>query len=201
MLAEDFDLPTGFARCRACDIAFHTRRRPPRNPTSLPLQIRETSDGRSQSFTVNWYEPRALALGVVCLVSDAGLTHWLSGLVTHPSLQLLATIPAVLVAGVVTYYALSMWINTTTIEVRRKELTVRHGPLPGWPGARLPTREIRQLQVLEHPGRLDRYQLVALCGALATPITTRHRGVAIARYLEWRLEEVMFLDDRKGEAE
>ena len=161
---DEVILELSLARCTACRSVFDLAgrkgaelqadqpKRPPRAQVPLPQKF-VVDDRRHGGLTVRWrwFQPAAYFLVFWCLIWDAALVSFLAGaggfapfLIFH------------LAAGVgMTYWTLSLFLNSTVVEATRDRLSIRHGPLP-WPGnLELTGREVAQLYGTEeiHRGK------------------------------------------------
>ena len=172
--ADDVNLSTYVARCRACDSVFSfgsslrdfesgSHRRPavgraakvdPRREEMLvpPEGMVVQDTGRLWSARWRWFRPEFIGLAVFCVAWDAFLTFWYSAaLGPHKpgdgSNWLMVVFPVGHVAiGVgMTYYTLCGFLNRTTLLVTQYEVIVRHRPLPWLGNRRLVAAEITQL--------------------------------------------------------
>jgi hypothetical protein len=148
--AEDCNLSTLVARCRACQHVFRfadqlepEAQEPPatlraKRPANLVVDNRSSAFGRRIWWP--WADARAKSGTIlVCVYCDAMLALlWF-----FPSNPQRLYDPAYLVpmsffvavAVCLNYYTVARVVNRTSVELDGGQLTLRHGPVP-WPGNR-----------------------------------------------------------------
>jgi hypothetical protein len=215
--AEDANLATGLAKCVVCQNIFRfdtapelasspddaAPRRPdaPR-PSSLTLQDR----GGELTLVRRWFSPKIIFLTFFCVFWDGFLVFWYT-MAFHGTTPLVAKLfPLIHVtAGIfITYAAVTGYVNSTTVRVGPRGLSVRHGPLP-WPGnLTLNTSALKQLYCEERVqstrnGRSYSYHLNAvlsdgskkkLLSGLDSPDEPRYVEQQVEKWLKIRDEPV-----------
>jgi hypothetical protein len=140
-----------------------------------------------------WFTPAHLATAVFCVVWDgfAAFFCLTPPPTADPPLLLRAFPPLWVCLGlVITYGAVSVFVNRTRIVVDDGVLSIVQGPLP-WPGnRRVAVEDLRQLFCEMVVGRGSRtYRLNALLtSGASTPLLVRLRDPDAALYLEELLE-------------
>lgn len=149
--ADDVHLPSGRARCRACNAVFRLAGSeaaapppPPRAPR--PPEVTETAGPYGVSYVRRWWGRQFVFLTAFSVVWMGFLAIWYSIALRGDDVFMLLFPLLHLAAGVgITYYTICGYLNRTVVAIDRDRLTVRHGPLP-WPGNRdLPISGIRQM--------------------------------------------------------
>jgi hypothetical protein len=118
----------------------------------------------------------------------------------HPERLLIAlVVPHVWVGVGLTYYCLTLFLNSTTVEFHEGSLRVQHGPL-FWRGNRkLGPGEVQQLFVVEKRGSKGSVSF-ELCGLLRDgkrlKLISGLSDEASARFLEVKLEQAMNIVDQ-----
>lgn len=157
--ADDVNLDTGLAKCRACHAVFRfgedvpsVRERP---VVMQPRSVEVLREGGALVFTHRWFTLAALFLTVFTLFWDGFLVFWYAIALQPGTPLMMKVFPLIHVAAGlgITYYTLCCYVNRTTLTLDRGHLSVRHGPLP-WPGnVDMGTSEIRQLYCEEKINR------------------------------------------------
>jgi hypothetical protein len=163
--AEDVDLSTTVAKCRACDSVFNFRdavrdehRRGPAAktaaattaapllPTSARIRVEEFAG--ILRFRWRWFRGHHVALAFFCVAWDSFLVFWYSAALSSrdvPWLMVVFPIAHVAVGVGMTYAVLTGFFNRTTVEVGHNQLRVWHEPLPWTGNCTIPTGRIMQL--------------------------------------------------------
>ena len=151
LTADEVNIDRAIAECNSCNVAFtvegvRSEARAPKPEVSLPENMRIETLGNELTLTRRWFGPAAIFLALFSATWDGFLIFMAVAAVrSGAGLPMLAfgSIHALVGVGL-TYFTLCLFVNSTTIRVR-KELTVEHGPLP-FPGhVRLPRESIEQL--------------------------------------------------------
>ncbi len=127
---------------------------PERAPVAMPSRFRiERGSGRL-AVRWRWFQWSDLFLLFFAIAWDSFLIGWYSmttvmGDAPGPVKLIMLLFPLAHVAvGVgVTYRALAGLLNTTTVQVVDRTLSVRHFPLPWWPAPTIPVDSLEQLYV------------------------------------------------------
>jgi sporulation protein YlmC with PRC-barrel domain len=117
-----------------------------REKAALPRRFQLEDDGTATRISWRWFRPSHLALAGFCVVWDGFLLVWYT-IALSRSEWLMVVFPVLhVLAGLgLTYSTLAGFLNRTHIEVRRDELTIRHGPLPWRGNQTLSRRSLTQL--------------------------------------------------------
>lgn len=164
IVPSDLNLSRIFIGCRSCGIRFdYSTQVVPENdvtprlgePVEKPsgIEVSEEEDEFDLSSKRDETTPRgrltivrrwSRRMGIVALVFALlwnGITTF--AFISGAALEVLT---ALLGVGIpMTYIAVALVINHTTITVDRNALTLRHGPLPWWGQRKIPSRDIFRL--------------------------------------------------------
>lgn len=213
--AEDIDLGTTLAKCRACNTVMNfgsqlgvqargeTART--RSPVPQPASFRVEETGNGIRITWRWFAPAFLFLLFFCIAWDSFLVFWYSMAFGTNAPWIFKVFPiAHLAVGIgLTYFTLSGFLNRTVIELTPELLKVEHGPLP-WPGNRtLPVLDVDQLYCKDRFQPVQRgrpsltYQVCALLKdgrtvTLLSWLTERDQAL----FVEQTLEKWLGIPDR-----
>jgi hypothetical protein len=217
VLAEDVDLPTKMAKCRACNAVFPIdsaapapaprRARPPR-PEGLQIfsdapalgepGYRDAPGVGGQVRIVRrWFSPQFIFLLFFCIAWDAFLVFWYANATKGGGgFTLIAVVFPIahVAAGVgLTYYTLAGFLNHTTFALDASHFSIQHAPLP-WKGSRrIPRGDIVQLYCEEvvSQGKNGPSSAFYLSAVLTGDIKLRLASMPLdqAKYLEAELEE------------
>lgn len=211
--AQDLDAARGIATCSYCGALMNLAASTPaaaapafvpRPEVPLPGRITVTKREQGLELRLRWFRPAALFLLGFAIIWDGFLFFWYSMAVAGEAPWILFVFPLIHVAvGIgITYTALATLLNTTRIQVGRRELTVHSGPLP-WRGSRRIERSrIAQLYGRRklHHGRNGPQASYELWVALTDGSRSRLLGMGLDEdqtlYLEQRLEQALGLQDR-----
>ena len=161
--ADDVNLDTGLAKCRACNAVFRFDDDPmlavggprPREKMKAPQSVTQESLGGQLVFRHRWFSWKIVFMTFFCVVWDGFLVFWYAMAFAGDAPLLFKLFPILhLAVGVgITYYTIAGYVNTTTVTLDRGRLTVRSGPLP-WPGnLDIDTGRFRQLYCEEKVSR------------------------------------------------
>ena len=149
--AQDVNIDKLLAKCAGCGNVFgfgqlaeaeraQTQRRsgPPVEPLARPRRMEVHEGAGTWSATWRWFKPGLLVLVLFCIFWDGILGFWYSMAFMRSSPLLVKLFPVLHVAvGVIlTYATLCGFINRSTVEMSRTQLSIRHGPMP-WLGNRV----------------------------------------------------------------
>lgn len=231
VVAKDVNLNTALGRCRACAHVFDVRPQvqaeggalalpEPRRPlVTRPAEIRvieapgEGGEGGYRgAYTPpgelvierRWRSTKVYGLVVFCVFWDGFLVFWYS----RPEISLQAslfTLFHVAIGGYMTYMALALLFNRTTIRATPREIAVRHGPLP-WPGSKVVgVQDVEQLYCesvgpsrfgFQSESREPTFQVSAvLRDGRKLPLVRGLPEPDQALFIERRLEEHLGIDD------
>jgi hypothetical protein len=217
--ADDLNIDTGLARCRACHAVFSFTEALAQHPpapsaphargdllAAPPPGVRVEDLGGLLRITRRWFHPVMFFLLFFVIAWDGFLVFWYSMAFTlddAPWIMVVFPIAHLAVGIGLTYFVVCGFVNSTTIAVGQGLLTIRHGPLP-WPGN--PTLNASDLDQLyckrsvsysRNGHATTTYALHAL-----DKLGRRHKLVANLReedeaiYLEQRLESFLRIADR-----
>ncbi len=222
LLVEDIRLDIAEARCHACNAVYDLsgrkarglaegmpRTKLRREKAPLPTRFHLEDDGAATRISWRWFRASHLALAALCIVWDGFLFVWYNIALSRGEwLMVLFPVLHVLAGLGLTYSTLAGFLNSTRIEVRRDQLTIRHGPLP-WRGNRtLPGRSLTQLYGEEVIQRSEGqrtgtvYNLVALDKeGRKVKLLTGLEQKELVLYLEQALERRLGIEDAPVEGE
>jgi hypothetical protein len=162
ILAANLDLQRNLAKCEACNHIFNcqaqlnalgssTPESRRRDDVPMPKGIRVFRRANGLRITRQWFGAKAIGLLVFCCFWDGFMIVWFSIAITRKLWPMAAfgTIHALVGVGL-TYAAVAMLLNTTTITAQHGTLQVTHGPLPAPGTLRLPTDRLAQLYTMRH---------------------------------------------------
>lgn len=158
----------------------------------------------------SWRTPQLKGLLAFCIFWDGFMVLWYTiiGMMDDPPLtHVLFPLLHVAVGVGLTYRVLAGFVNTTTLTVRDRALSIRHFPLP-WRGSRtLASSEIRQLysgrKVRESRNDLATsfFLGAVLADGSKVPLVSDLANEEQALFLEQRLEDHLELRDEPVEGE
>ncbi len=225
MNSLDLDRRLGIISCRHCAAIYDLTRTdrglveggdgaPPsikgkleRAPAALPERFSvEQGHGDLLRIRWRWFKPVALFLFFFCLAWDSFLILWYSmGVTMTTGVQFLFFVfplGHVAVGVGLTYYTAALFLNRTTVTVRRRELRVSHTPLPWWGPPPIPVGDLEQIYV-ERKVSHNKKGTTVLFQVMA--VTRNHTGRKLvtgltelgqALYLEQEIERVLGIRDR-----
>lgn len=225
MSSLDLDRRLGIVSCRHCGAIYDLTRtdqrvseetdgsqssmkeKMERAPAALPERFSvELGRGDLLRIRWRWFKPVAFFLLFFCLGWDGFLLAWYTtGVASNTELSLLFFVfplGHVAVGVGLTYYTAALFLNRTTVTVKRHELRVSHSPLPWAPSPRIPVRDLEQIYIERKVSHNDSgtsvtFQLMA--------VTRTHTGQKLvgglselgqALYLEQEVERVLGVRDR-----
>lgn len=153
---------------------------------------------------MGWFRFEAIFLAFFSLFWCGFLVVWYAIAFSMSHTPLMMFLFPLLHVGVgvgMAYSALAMFVNTTTIEVTKERLTVKHGPLYWIGEIELDARSIDQLFIREtrhrsKNGRYYRYAVCADCRGTIQDVIKGLRSENEARFIEQSIEEKLaILDD------
>ena len=206
--ADDIHPEQGIAACRGCKSVFRLGSPSSRATAPRPKSIQESRSGARLTFRRRWWSLKIIFMTFFCIAWFGFLAVWylMSSTVDEdPVRGVMMLFPIIHVAAGlwVLYYTLAGYVNTTTVELDRGYLSVRHGPLP-WPGAgEIPTSSLKQLFCTRHEHRTKNgihftYRLNALLGDGRTrKIVSGLDAPDVPLYLEQQLEEFLRIPDAR----
>lgn len=204
--ADDVHLPSGRAKCRACDAVFRLAGGedaalappPPRLRIPRPRGIEEMPAGQGVAYERRWFSFMFIFMIFFCAVWNGFLLFWyLTAWGAGMAVMLLFPLLHVAVGLGITYYTICGFVNRTRVTLDRDRLTVRHGPLP-WPGNRdVPISRIRQLYTEQqvHSSRNGTHLTYRLSAVMddgsSLKLLSGIDSAEVPRYLEQELESRM----------
>jgi len=153
--AEDVNIQTSIAKCRACGAVFGfagqvgggTFAGSAKRTVDMPPGYTVDMQGVELVITRRWFSPTFIFLLFFCIFWDGFLVFWYINALKPGALLMMKLFP-LLHVGVglgLTYLTAAGFINRTRVRVGPAELNIKHYPLP-WPGNRtLQRQEIDQL--------------------------------------------------------
>ncbi|MEW5931665.1 MAG: hypothetical protein AB1941_29705 [Gemmatimonadota bacterium] len=162
--ADDVNLDTGLAKCRACNAVFRFDDEPElagggfpgvRPRLEMPRSLTRDAGGGAVVFRHRWFSWKIVFLTFFCLLWDGFLVFWYAMAFAGDAPLIFKLFPVLhlAVGAGLTYYTVAGYVNTTTVTLDRGHLSVRHGPLP-WPGSLdMDTSRCRQLYCEEKVNR------------------------------------------------
>lgn len=230
ILADDISLDLALAKCRQCHAVFDFTDQvkmaaPPakakRDRGEVPMPSAFAVDESASGLTIvrRWARGPAwfflffsgfwnLIVSIFVVAAAGGGFKDESGGAADGCFIWLFLTPFILVGLGTGWAALALLLNRTRIEVRKGEISVKHGPVP-WPGAKtLRTEELDQLYCTEYVAYTQnkvpqyRFALHALMKSgdrdkVAQGMETPEQGV----FLEHLLEKHLGIEDRPVEGE
>lgn len=159
ILAEDVNLATRLAKCRACHAVFEFSAAPaPRADVPRPARIKAWPMGPTLILAFRWFHPALFFLAFFCVAWDSFLVFWYTMALRAPEtpwLMVVFPIAHVAVGVGITYSVLAGFLNRTTITAEGGRLSVRHAPLPWRGNADVDAGSIRGFYEREKAGRRD----------------------------------------------
>lgn len=168
----------------------------------IPENLNIQDDGYRLTIRRRWYTTMIWFLVFFCIAWDSFLLFWYSIAFDGDAPWIMAVFPIVHVAvGVgLTYYTLATLLNTTTITIEGRKVSVRHNPVP-WKGNRtFSAGDITQLYCAEaaltssdNNGPTQHYYDVCLLDAnnrklkLLSNLSSKEEALAIEKIIEERL--------------
>lgn len=203
--ADDVHLPSGRAKCRACDAVFRLAGGDPavaapagRAPMPRPKGIVAVPGMQGVTYERRWWGYQFLFMVLFCAIWNGFLAVWYAIAWSEGVLTMLLFPLLHVAAGAgITYYTICGFVNRTTVHLDGERLTVRHGPLP-WPGNRdIPVSSIRQLYTEQqvHRGKNGTHFTYRLSAVLddgsSLKLLSGIDSADVPRYLEQELESRM----------
>ncbi|MEO0586200.1 MAG: hypothetical protein AAF078_01045 [Planctomycetota bacterium] len=226
--AEDINIAAGIAKCRHCGAVFtfgnfgggggHADAAPKervREEIEKPSGFAIEEDAYRFRITQRWLSWKVIPLAIFAGFWNGFLVVWyfiaVRQILEGDSMAwVMAVFPVIhlLVGVALGYGVLTMFVNTTTIDVNDRDLTVRHGPLPVPGNKTLPSLDVKQLYCKERISRTKNgtsvtYALhVKLKGGKDEKLLTNLTQQSHALYVEQQVERVLGLQDEAvaGEA-
>jgi hypothetical protein len=171
ILAEDVNLGTRLAKCRACNNVFEFGVPPPvaSDPVLVarPTKFRVDETPGEIEITWRWFNPAMhLFMAFFCAAWDSFLVFWYSHAFKTGAPWIMIVFPiGHLAIGVgLTYATLAGFWNRTTIRASRDQLTIRSGPLPLRRNFELRPGELQRVYARVRPNRKGAalWQLIAV---------------------------------------
>ena len=206
--ADDVNVGTGIAKCRACNAVFGfadqlapAPRDRERAAAAMPPAITVGREAGALEITRRWFSPGYLPLLFFCIAWDAFLVFWYMQAPAAGWIFVIFPIGHVAVGVGLSYYTVAGLLNRTVVRVGRGQLTVRHGPVPWRGNWTLSTTELRQLYSVEQPPRsrkgVPTYTVQAILASGRTlPLLGGLRDTGQALYIEQAFERHLGIADR-----
>lgn len=157
--AEHVNINRLIAKCSACNAVFSFQDQLPdaatppgeRLPVPLPKGLEATQRGSELTITRRWFTPAILFLTFFCVFWNGFMLVWFSIAISQGAWPMVAFGSLHGAVGLFLLYSvLTGFLNTTTITVNKRALTITHGPLP-WPGNKeIQSHDLKQLYCKEH---------------------------------------------------
>lgn len=123
-----------------------------RMPVARPESLQVRNDGLSARIVRRWFSFKYVPLAFFCVAWDAFLCFWYGIAFSQDNVPwIMVVFPiAHLAVGVgLTYSTLAGFLNRTTLEVEREDISLWHGPLPWFGGKDLKTADVKQFYTTE----------------------------------------------------
>jgi hypothetical protein len=116
----------------------------------IPEKIQIDESFGQCTITLPWFKPMAWFLVVFCLFWNGFLLFWM--LAPTPIFFKLFAIIHVAVGVGLTWYTISLFVNTTTVKIDHQTLQISSSPLwlPGYGLTTLQRSELKQIYIREH---------------------------------------------------
>lgn len=189
---------------------FDAAEPPMRARVAHPSGVQRSERGADLVLTWRWFSMMALFLTFFALFWDGFLVVWytlaLSDFMANGNdimlVPLLFPLLHVAVGVGISYYAMTLWVNRTTITCGPKEVRVVHGPLPWRTPAAIPRADLEQLYVVRQisrgkNGTTTTYDLMAVRRqGDAVKVVTGLDEIEKARFLEQEMERHLGIVNR-----
>jgi hypothetical protein len=171
----------------------------------VPSQMTVQKNAHQLCITRKWFEKTWLVFISFVIAWDVFLLWWYIRVFSATQLDLLAILfPLlhVLLGASSTYLLLTVFLNTTTINVTSKMISIRHGPLPFWGNKRVASTTLLQLyckrdEFWHHLQKITTFSVRA--------ITNDRKNITLlsglqkaeqALFIEQEVEEFLGIEDR-----
>lgn len=174
-----------------------------------PQQVTVRKHGQSLELSWRWFSAKFIGLAFFCLFWDGFLCLWYSlslGFATQAGaaslIMVLFPLLHVAVGVSLTYYTLTGFLNSSTLQVNRRAFSVRHGPLPWFGQADVPVAELKQLYCKEKISRSSdgdsvSYQLSAVLeNGRKLDLVSNLDSPEIGFFIEQQIENWLRLPDQ-----
>ncbi len=106
------------------------------------------NSGGTTQISWRWFELQHIFLAFFCIAWDSFLIFWYSmALHGGPLIMIIFPIAHVAVGVGLTYYTLAGFLNRTTVQIGRRELVIRHGPMPWFSNRNINANDLREVNV------------------------------------------------------
>lgn len=206
---EDINIQALVATCRTCNDLFSIADQLPNDPivrqrarVPKPDGMMVSSTGDVLTLTRRWFTPAAFILVFFCVFWDGFLVVWYALTLTSRHVDVVALLfPMlhVLAGAFLTYFCVCLFVNRTVFTLTRRDLSIRHVPLPT-PGNR--TLEISQVdqfyaeEVRGNKGSRSYTLSVLLKDGKKVRLLGGLPDASSALYLEQTLEQFLGIEDR-----
>ncbi len=123
-----------------------------RMPVGRPQSVQVQSDGRSARLVRRWFSLKYVPMAFFCVAWDAFLCFWYGIAFSQentPWIMIVFPVAHLAVGVGMTYATLAGFLNRTTLEVEREDISLWHGPLPWFGGKDLKTADVKQFYTTE----------------------------------------------------
>jgi len=178
--------------------------KPRRRLTPRPNQVKieKLDDGLKLSW--RWFSLKYIPLAFFCVAWDAFLCFWYSmalGMSNTPWIMIVFPVAHLAVGVGLTYSTLAGFLNTTTIKIDRRVLTVQHDPMPWMGEIKTPIAQLEQFYCKEKRsssknGEHFSYQLNAMLkDGRDLSLVSNLESPDIALFLEQQMESWLNIPD------
>lgn len=215
--AEDVNLETGLAKCRTCNNVFRFADAPElapqqavraRPPVEKPRSVVAFERDGVLTLEYRWFTLKYIFLTFFCLVWNGFLVFWYAiALRTGSAMMLLFPLIHVAAGLFITYVTIVGYVNTTTVEIDRSRIRVRHHPLPWGRRVELGAADVAQLFCQEKISRgrngvTYTYDLVAVMrGGTRKKVISGLDYAELPLYLEQHAEAWLKIRDEPVQGE
>ncbi len=217
---EGIDLDLAMAKCSHCGTIFSLKGMPsresaPGEPATTgqpdqrvlvptPKRIKVFNQGEALQITYRWFGIKFIFMIFFTIFWNGFMLTWhgislRSGMWAMSLFGLLHTAVGIGMA----YYTLAGLLNQTTIQVKNRELTIRHAPLPWWGNKRIRALDIEQIYSKEKISRSDEgsasytYEVHAILdNGTKEKLVGGLKEQELALYIEQTLEKYLGIRDQ-----
>jgi hypothetical protein len=150
---ESLDEAHGVLACSHCGAlatmpGSEARGAATRPKVPMPASITLERGELGSTARWRWFTPLFVFLAFFCVVWNGFLVFWYAGVASSddaPLIALLFPLTHVAVGVGLGYFTLAGFVNSTRLSANKRELVVRHGPLPWLGNRRVPAADVDQL--------------------------------------------------------
>lgn len=149
---KNVNLSLGIASCEPCGAVHDLNQRASGDLARTPPDEAGLSVDTS-TLRYSWISPVLIFLVFWCVIWNGALLSFSADALAAGDTTTLMSLSLHILAGIaVSYVALALALNSTTIRAEGGEIVVSHGPLPWFGGRTLSSSEIHQIYVMEDRG-------------------------------------------------